>query len=343
MGDDGRVAVLLVGYGEVEEYQHFAAYNEMALKLLAAKFLRIPGFAFKPLGSLLARSDRREWSARDNFRSPHNEIFEAQRAGIARTLAERYGDRVEVFKAFNFCEPELPAQVLARIRARGFRRLVLVPLLVIDSVFTGGLALQQVNEALAEEERWLAELRYLPSFYERPDYHRRLETYLEGHLAAIERRHQRSRIGVVLINHGSPYEVKGFTTGIEESVYLYERVRERLARRWPLVSVGWLNHDTPGRWTSPDVAQASRNLLALGASTLVYFPIGFVTENHETILDVEAIIAPFERQGIPCTRVNCLNDDPEFLTMAAAWVAELVDELVEDSLRRPLPSLREQV
>ncbi|WP_218080817.1 ferrochelatase [Anthocerotibacter panamensis] len=328
MGDRERVAVLLVGYGEVEDYQDFAAYNEMALRLLSAKFLRIPEFAFRWLGKLLAQSDQREWGREDRFHSPHNAIFEAQRQGIEEVLQQRFGAQVEVFKAFNFCEPYLPEQVLAQIRARGFRRLLVYPLLVIDSIFTSGLALQQVNEALAQEERWVEHLRYLPSFFDRPDYHSRLATYLEEHLQRIAQRHQPSRIGLVLINHGSPYKVKGFATGIEESVVVYERVRERLIQRWPLISIGWLNHDTPGRWTIPDVVQASENLLVTGASTLVYAPIGFVTENHETILDVGYIMDRFEKRAIPCTRLDCLNDDPEFLDRAAGWVTPLVQELL---------------
>jgi ferrochelatase len=328
LNDERRVAVLLVGYGEVEEYQNFAAYNEMALRLLTAKFLKIPEFGFKLLAGTLARKDRREWAGRDNFRSPHNDVFEAQRAGIARHLQEYFGERVEVFKAFNFCEGYLPQQVLAQIRARGFRRLLIYPLLVIDSIFTSGLALQQINEALAEEERWVDALRYLPSFYNESDFHERLASHIEGHLQRLCTRHQPSRIGIVLVNHGSPYEVKGFTTGIEESQFLYERVRERLITRYPLISIGWLNHDTPGKWTTPDVPQAARNLLTVGASALLFCPIGFVTENHETILDVEAIMQRFEQKAIPCTRLDCLNDDPQFLAAAAGWVEPLVGELL---------------
>ena len=326
---------MLVGYGEVEEYASFAAYNEMALRLLTAKFLKIPEFGFQFLARKLARKDEKEWAGRDNFRSPHNDIFEAQRAGIADQLKSRFGDRVEVFKAFNFCDGYLPEQVLAQIRAQGFRRLLIYPLLVIDSIFTSGLALQQVNAALAEDERWVDHMRYLPSFFDESSYHTRLASYIEGHLQSIAKRHQPSRIGLVLVNHGSPYEVKGFTTGIEESQFLFERVREKLIRRYPLISVGWLNHETPGRWTTPDVVQASRNLLEVGASTLVYVPIGFVTENHETILDVESIMQRFDQKGVPCTRIDCLNADPLFLEAAAHWVEPLVSELLEAESVRP--------
>lgn len=336
MDNHERVAVLLVGYGEVEQYRDFASYNELALRLLAAKFLKIPEFGFRLLARTLARKDTKEWAGRDNFRSPHNAFFEAQRAGIEAQLHSRFGERVRVFKTFNFCEGDLPDQVLARIRAQGFRRLLVYPLLVVDSIFTSGLALQQINEALAAEERWVDHLRYLPSFYDKADYHTRLAGHIESHHARLSARHQPSRIGVVLINHGCPCEANGFTTGIEESQFLYERVRERLICRYPLVSIGWLNHETPGRWTIPDVAQAARNLLAIGAGTLVFCPIGFVTENHETILDVEAIMQRFEQKAIPCTRLDCLNDDPAFLEAAAGWVAPLVEELLTE---RSIPAV----
>ncbi len=328
MPDNQRVAVLLVGYGEVEDYQNFAAYNEMALRLLTAKFLRIPAFAYRLLGSVLANSDRREWGRQDNFQSPHNEIFEQQRAGLAQQLQKQFGDQVQVFKAYNFCEPFLPEQVLANIRAQGFRRILIYPLLVVDSVFTSGLGLQQINAALAQEDRWVDHVRYIPSFYERPEYHQRLANYISGHLERLNKTHQPSRMGVVLMNHGTPYEAKGFTTGLEESLALYEKVRALLINRYPLISIGWLNHETPGKWTTPDVKQASRNLLELGASTLVYCPIGFVTENHETILDVGYISKPFEEKGIPCHRLDCLNDDSEFLRILAQWGEPLIQELI---------------
>ena len=37
---DERIAVLLMGYGEVESYEDFANYNEQALNLLTAKIGR---------------------------------------------------------------------------------------------------------------------------------------------------------------------------------------------------------------------------------------------------------------------------------------------------------------
>jgi ferrochelatase len=150
LGKPEKVAVLLMGYGEVERYEDFANYNEQALNLLTAKFAPVPLWLYPPLAKLLALFDWHEWSHQHGqFISPHNAIFEQQRAGIEANLQKQWGDRVKVFKAFNFCAPFLPDQVIEQIQAEGFDRLLIYPLLVVDSIFTSGIAVEQVNNALA--------------------------------------------------------------------------------------------------------------------------------------------------------------------------------------------------
>ncbi|MEO0868689.1 MAG: ferrochelatase [Cyanobacteria bacterium J06642_11] len=335
---DDRVAVLLMGYGEVESYEDFANYNEQALNLLTAKFAPVPTWIYPPLAKLLALFDRHEWDHQHgHFISPHNAIFERQREGIERNLQAKWGERVKVFKAFNFCAPHLPHQVLAEIQSQGFTKLLIYPLLVVDSIFTSGIAVEQVNNALAQtftgqEDHWLKSTRYMPSFYNQPEYikllARQVHDKIQSHLAVA---HLPSQTGIVLMNHGCPHKAKGFTSGIRESELLYEAVREELIYQYPLISIGWLNHDTPMiEWTQPDVTQAARNLMDLGATALVLMPIGFATENHETLLDVDHIIGHLRRQRPDVTYVQmpCVNDDGEFTAMAAGWVDGLIDELL---------------
>jgi ferrochelatase len=327
MTDVAKVAVLLCGYGEVEEYGDFADYNERALRLLASKFIKFPDFSIPWLAKALEVTDRREWSGQNHYHSPHNEIFEAQRSGIEQVLQARYGDRVAVFKAFNFCEPHLPRQVLQRIRSEGYNRLLVYPLLVVDSIYTSGLALQQVNEALGNDWDWLGGLRYLPSFYERPDYHQRLAHHIETRLQDLDGHYAPSQIGIILLNHGCPIDSKGYESGIRESEALYQSVRTQLVNRYPLVSIGWMNHATPGKWTTPDMEQAAHNLLTMGAKALAFAPIGFATENHETMLDVGYAIQKLKSK-VECLHLDCLNEDPAFLRMAADWIDPLVDQLL---------------
>jgi ferrochelatase len=338
-----RVAVLLMGYGEVESYEDFANYNEQALNLLTAKFAPVPTWIYPPLAKLLAVFDLHEWSHQHNqFVSPHNAIFEQQRAGIEQHLQAQWGDRVKVFKAFNFCAPFLPSQVLAQIKAEGFSKLLIYPLLVVDSIFTSGIAVEQVNKALVEladpsaKSHWLTSLRYIPSFYNKPDYielmARLVEDTIQANLAEIS---LPSQVGIVLMNHGCPHKAKGFTSGIAESQTLYDLVRDRLIHRYPLISVGWLNHQTPLiEWTQPNAEIAARNLIELGANAVVFMPIGFATENHETLLDVHHIIHALERKypQVQYIQMPCVNDHPDFLRMAADWAHPQLEALMAEAL-----------
>lgn len=334
-----RVAVLLMGYGEVESYEDFANYNEQALNLLTAKFAPVPTWIYPPLAKLLAMFDRHEWSHQHgNFISPHNAIFENQRAGIEQCLQAEWGNRVKVFKAFNFCAPFLPNQVLAEIKAQGFDKLLIYPLLVVDSIFTSGIALEQVNHALAQlsdsGEHWIKGIRYIPSFYNEPDYVELMARLVDERIAKdLIMAHLPSQIGIVLMNHGCPHEAKGFTSGIVESQVLYDRTREKLIHRYPLVSVGWLNHQTPMiKWTQPNAELAAKNLMELGATAIVFAPIGFVTENHETLLDVEHIIEHLrsKRPDVTYVQMPCVNDHPEFLRMAGQWAHPHISNLLSD-------------
>jgi ferrochelatase len=346
-----RVAVLLMGYGEVESYDDFANYNEQALNLLTAKFAPVPTWVYPPLAKLLAVFDLHEWGHQHGqFISPHNAIFERQRAGIEQQLQSRWGDRVKVFKAFNFCKPFLPIQVLTEIKAQGFDKLLIYPLLVVDSIFTSGIAVEQVNKALASltdaTEHWVTGIRYIPSFYNEPRYIQLMAQLVEQRIKTdLAVAHLPSQTGIVLMNHGCPHKAKGFTSGIDESQALYERVREQLIHRYPLISVGWLNHQTPLiEWTQPNAELAARNLMELGATAIVFMPIGFATENHETLLDVDHIIHDLQRQRPDVTylRLDCVNDNPEFLRMAAAWADPQIEALLSEQSLSVNPNLAQK-
>ena len=321
-----RVAVLLCGYGEVEDYDDFQEYNEKSFRLLVAKSIKFPDFSIPWLSRRLERSQRKEWHAANHYHSPHNKIFEAQRAGIEESLKATYGDDVAVFKAYNFVEPFLPEQVLAEIRAQGFEKIVVYPWLVVDSVFTSGLALQQINEALHPDGSWVKDIRYLPSFWERTDFQELLVDHIQGGVSPLLDRYVPSQIGIVLCLHGCPLETKGMETGVRESTALYYAMQERLIGRFPLISPGWMNHPVPGKWTTPDVDQAATNLIGLGARALVFAPIGFVTENHETQLDIRYTLDKLDGQ-VETVHLSTLNEHPDLLTMGAGWIQPLIDDL----------------
>ena len=97
--------------------------------------------------------------------------------------------------------------------------------------------------------------------------------------------------------------------------------------------MGWLNHDTPLiEWTQPNATVAAQNLIELGAKAIVFMPIGFATENHETLLDVDHIIHSLQSQNseVNYVQMACVNDHPEFLKMAAEWANPQIEALLSE-------------
>jgi protoporphyrin/coproporphyrin ferrochelatase len=73
----------------------------------------------------------------------------------------------------------------------------------------------------------------------------------------------------------------------------------------------------------------------------VFMPIGFATENHETLLDVDHIIHGLRRKHPEVTYVQmaCVNDHPEFLQMAADWADPQIEALLSEQALAVNPSL----
>jgi protoporphyrin/coproporphyrin ferrochelatase len=134
---DDRVAVLLAGYGEVQSYRDLSLYNRSATKYIAAQFISIPEWLYPIAGWLLALQDLYNFGVKHRgFISPENEIFEKQRLGLEALLKEQWGDRIEVFKGFYFCQPFVQ-NIVKDIIEKGFQNLLIYPLLVVESDFTG--------------------------------------------------------------------------------------------------------------------------------------------------------------------------------------------------------------
>ncbi len=332
-----RVAVLLTGYGGVQNYQDFTEYNQRATEYIAAKFAPVPAWLYPTMAQILAIRDRFKWGYKHHhFISPQNDVFEQQRSGIEQHLQQRWRDAVQVFSAFYFCEPFVE-QVVAQIHQQGFQQLLIYPLLVVNSVFTSSIAVEQVNEVLtrlkSDQQPWFKDMRYIPSFAVRPAYVDLMAQQVEEKIAQdLAARYSPSEIGILLLVHGGPEKSKGLVTGAEEGQQLYDRVQEKLVRHYPLISIAWINHKTPFvQWSQPTMKQAAKNLINLGAKVLLFKPIGWATENYETILEPEDAIAALQRQHseVRFIRMECANAHPAFLEMAAAWANPEIEALMK--------------
>jgi ferrochelatase len=335
---DDRVAVLLTGYGEVQSYRDLSRYNWAATKYIAAQFVSIPEWLYPLAGWLLTVQDLYNFGIKhDHFMSPENEIFEKQRFGIETLLQNQWQKRVQVFKGFYFCKPFVQ-DVVTDIIQQGFQNLLIYPLLVVDSAFTSKIAVEQVNEVIATttqselQSSPFRSIRYIPGFATEPTYIDLLVRQMQ------ERLHQpsvkqffESQIGIVLTVHGGPAKANGLLTGVIDGQALYDRVQARLQHEYPLISIGWINHDTLFvNWSQPNLYQAAKNLIETGAQIILFKPLGWATENFETILDVDDAIKALQHQypTVTYTRLDCVNDDPNFLKIAAEWANPHIEAML---------------
>ncbi len=340
-----RVAVLLTGYGEVESYRDLSSYNQAATKYIASQFVSIPKWLYPAAGWFLGLLDRYDFGVKHHhFMSPENEIFEKQRIGIEQQLQKRWGSEVEVFKGFYFCKPFVQ-EVVAEIIEQGFQNLLIFPLLVVDSAFAGTIAVEQVNEVITAnvEKPAFKAIRYIPAFATEPAYINLLVRQIKESLNQPDLNcYSKSQIGIVLTVHGGPEKANGLLTGVIDGQAVFDRVQAQLQHQYPLISIGWINHDMPFiKWSQPNLEQAAKSLIGSGAQTIVFKPLGWVTENYETILDVEDAILKLRGYAneslqhqyptVTYTRLECVNDDPEFFSIAAAWANPQIEAMLSGS------------
>ena len=230
-------------------------------------------------------------------------------------------------------------EVVADIIEHGFQNLLIYPLLVVDSAFTGKIAIEQVNEVITAtaaqnepQHSTFEAIRYIPAFATEPAYIDLLVHQIKESLNQPSvNRFFESQIGIILTVHGGPEKAQGLLTGVIDGQALYDRVQVQFQHQYPLMSIGWVNHDMPFiKWSQPNLEQAAKTLIESGAHTILFKPLGWVTENYETILDVEDAIASLKHQHptVVYTRLDCVNDDPDFLKIAAEWANPHIEAML---------------
>ncbi|MEH2236048.1 MAG: hypothetical protein V7K30_07265 [Nostoc sp.] len=112
-------------------------------------------------------------------------------------------------------------------------------------------------------------VRYIPSFATESAYVDLMVHQLEETLTqTLASGFFASRIGIILTVHGRPDKVKGLLTGVIDGQVL--AVRSQLQPRYPLISIGWVNHDMSFiNWSQPDLKQSATSLIKAGAQTIL--------------------------------------------------------------------------
>lgn len=287
-----RVAVLLMAYGgpgsldEVEPFlQDVRGGRPTSPHLVAelrARYARIGG------------------------RSPIRELTEAQGAGVARQLGERFA----VYVGMRHWHPYI-ADAVARIAADGHRRVVGIVLAPHYSALSVGVYEARLREAA----RGRLDPIVVPRWGDEPAF---LDAVAGRVTRALERFPGAPPVRVIFTAHSLPERIRArgdpYPTELEASA---AAVAARVGlREWRVAyqSAG----ATPEPWLGPDAGAVVRELAAQGHRAFLVVPIGFVCDHVEVLYDVDVAYRALAAElGARLERSESLNNDPLLVTALA--------------------------
>jgi ferrochelatase len=116
-----------------------------------------------------------------------------------------------------------------------------------------------------------------------------------------------------LIRRGDPYldQVRATVDGLLPAIG---------ARPWRLA---FQSRSGPVKWLAPEVAETLHALAAEGRRQILMVPLSFVSDQIETLHEIDMVYAGEARAaGVEFRRTPAFNDAPDFIALLAALVGE---------------------
>lgn len=293
----------------------------------------------KPLAALIAR--RREPEAAKGYaaiggKSPLLENTSAQaealqlalrEAGAARVAGDRApavgSDSVplaDVHVCMRYWHPMAP-EVVGRLKAAGYTRLVLLPLYPQYSITTTGSSYNDFRRA-CERASYRPDIRLIRQWHEDPDYHQAIVETLKGELTRFPVPDP-AQVELLFSAHGLPKKVVDAGDPYRDQIEAtYEAVRARLG--WPRTTLCYQSRVGPLEWLRPYTDEVIREKAASGTKQILVYPIAFVSDHVETLYELGITYAALARErGIEHYRVApALNAHPLLIRALARRVRE---------------------
>ncbi len=248
--------------------------------------------------------------------SPLPAITARQAAALELKLGERLGGPVRVRHGFLYTEPG----VQACVRSLDAPKVVALPMSPFSSRLTSGRYKAQI--VAAEDPATGGAGREIPL----------LEDWYssQGFVRALSRRIAEafdccdvSEWALLFTAHAVPTET------IAQGDPYVDQLQQTISQLVPQVAPGdWsFGFQSKGRgggeWTGPEADDAVRALAGSGWRKILVVPVGFVSDNVETLYDLDIVLrAQMEGLGIEYRRSHAPNDSPLFIEALADVVTE---------------------
>jgi ferrochelatase len=248
--------------------------------------------------------------------SPLPAITALQAQALQAKLAQELAFPVRVRHGFLYSDPG----VLYCVRSLDAHEVVALPMSPFSSRLTSGKYKEQI--AAAEDPGTGGAGRDIPL----------LEDWYssQGFVRAVSRRVAEALDGcdvsewaVLFTAHAVPVQT------IAEGDPYVDQLQQTISQLVPQIAPGdWrFGFQSKGRgggeWTGPEADDAARTLAAEGWKKILVVPIGFVSDNVETLYDLDIVLrAQIEELGVEYRRAHAPNDSPQFIEALAGVVTD---------------------
>lgn len=248
--------------------------------------------------------------------SPLPAITARQTEALERRLADEHGDHIRVRHGFLYTQPSI-ADCLEALDAPD---VVALPMSPFSSRLTSGE--YQAQLATAEDPAAGGRGRSIPlleGWHASPGFVRALSRRAAESLDSSDA----NEWAFLMTAHSVPSQT--ISAG-DRYVEHLQQTAAQLVRR--VAPGGWsIAFQSKGRsggdWTEPEADDAVRALAQEGWKKILVAPIGFVSDNVETLYDLDVVLrAQIEALGLEYRRTHPPNDSPLFIEALAGVVAE---------------------
>jgi ferrochelatase len=242
-----------------------------------------------------------------------------QARGAEKYLREKYS-QARVGVAYSYVQPSIE-NVIAKFASEGFERIVALPLYPHYSFSTLGSIFGELEKARKKYSLGDRLIICAPFYKD--------ERYI-GFSASLLTEALRK------IDPAKPYKIVFSAHSLPESFILNgDPYKLQVARNAMLLAskagigdyiLSFQSKVGPVEWIKPSTVETIRDLGHLGIKQVVVAPIGFVSDNIETLHELDIELAEIaHRSGIECfIRAGVFNDDDGFARFLADYITEAI-------------------
>jgi ferrochelatase len=247
-------------------------------------------------------------------RSPQGELTQRQAAALEAHLNAQGGGRWRVLVAMRYWHP-FTEEALGEIADLHPARLVALSLYPHYSRAVGGSSIGELHRILRRRPLD-CRVSTVDQFFRHPLF---LRAHADRITAALAQFPGGGRDAFVLfsahnlpeklVRQGDPYldQVRATVDGLLPAI---------AGRPWRLA---FQSRSGPVKWLAPEVAETLRSLAAAGRKQVLMAPLSFVSDQIETLYEIDLVYAEEARAaGVDFRRTPAFNDAPDFVALLAA-------------------------